>query len=229
MKRSRPAGRRILLQTHPIVVERLMNFQILKAHRWLAGVAILATMFVSQIPAASFGPRQDENKSDRYLIDNAHTSIVFAISHFGLSYTYGRFNKIDGEFALNGAELTESGFSFTIKADSIDTNNEERDKHLRSPDFFDTQQFPDIKFVTKSFTKEDGVYQVVGEMTMLGKTRPLTMSLRLVGVGKGPSGKQRAGYFTKFTIKRSDFGMDKMAGQIGDNIAVTFSFEGIKQ
>jgi polyisoprenoid-binding protein YceI len=206
-----------------------MNFQIPKVQRWLNGVAILGTMIVSQIFAASGGLRQDVVNIDRYSIDNAHTSVVFAISHFGLSYTYGRFNEVEGEFGLTGAELSKAGFSFTIKAASIDTNNAERDKHLRSPDFFDTQQFPEIKFVTKSFTKVDGVYQVVGEMTMLGKTRPLTMPVRLVGIGKGPFGKQRAGYFTKFTIKRSDFGMDKMAGQIGDNISVTFSFEGIKQ
>jgi polyisoprenoid-binding protein YceI len=206
-----------------------MNFQIPKVQRWLIGVAILGTMIVSQIFAASGGLRQDVVNVDRYSIDNAHTSVVFAISHFGLSYTYGRFNEVEGGFALNGAEISKAGFSFTIKAASIDTNNAERDKHLRSPDFFDTQQFPEIKFVTKSFTKVDGVYQVVGEMTMLGKTRPLTMPVRLVGIGKGPFGKQRAGYFTKFTIKRSDFGMDKMAGQIGDNISVTFSFEGIKQ
>ena len=83
--------------------------------------------------------------------------------------------------------------------------------------------------MTKSFDKVDGVYQITGEMTMLGKTQPLVMPVRVVGIGKGPFGKQRAGFFTKFTIKRSEFGMDKMAGQVGNNISVTFSFEGIKQ
>ena len=207
-----------------------MNLQMPKPHRWMVGVALLATMVASQVFAAPSGLCQDEDDSvDRYTIDNDHTSVVFAVSHFGLSYTYGRFNKVEGTFALDGAELAKSGFSFTIKAGSIDTNNAERDTHLCSPDFFNTQQFPEIKFVTKSFTKVDDQYEVIGELTMLGETRPLTLPLRLVGIGKGPFGKQRAGYFTKFTINRSEFGMDKMAGQVGDKIAVTFSFEGIKQ
>ncbi len=193
------------------------------------GVGLLVSISVSQNFAASLSTCQDPAGFDQYEIDNSHTSVVFAVSHFGLSYTYGRFNEVEGEFSLNGADLSEDGFSFSIKTDSIDTNNAERDLHLRSPDFFDTQQFPEIKFVTTSFTKVEDGYRVTGEITMLGKTQPLTMTLRLIGIGKGPFGKQRAGYFTKFTIKRSDFGMDKMAGQVGDTIAVTFSFEGVKQ
>ena len=116
-----------------------------------------------------------------------------------------------------------------MDAASIDTNNEERDEHLRGPDFFNTDVHPEITFVTTGFEKVDGVYQLTGDMTMIGQTRTVKMPVQLVGIGSGPFGKQRAGFFTKFTIPRSDFGMDKMAGQIGNNISVTFSFEGVKQ
>ena len=166
---------------------------------------------------------------DRYELDNTHTSVIFSVSHFGLSYTYGRFDECSGDFSLVGGELAEKGFRFVLKAESINTNNDERDKHLRGPDFFDTQRFPEIKFVTTEFRKVDGVYQATGDFTMIGQTRKVTMPIQPVGIGKGPFGKQRAGYFTKFTIKRSDFGMKQMLGQVGDNISITFSFEGVKK
>jgi len=188
---------------------------------------ILACQTLSMSWAQTTGPKEEPDV-ETYNIDNSHTSIVFAVSHFGLSYTYGRFNKCEGNFELDAGELSTKGFAFSIDADSIDTNNAERDTHLRGPDFFNTEQFPKIKFVTTGFTKEDGIYKINGEMTMLGQTKPLSMPVKLVGIGKGPFGAQRAGYFTKFTIKRSDFGMDKMQGQIGDNISVTFSFEGVR-
>jgi len=195
--------------------------------RFIQVVLILSSTLLAHRIAVSQIQQQPE--ITKYKIDNGHSSIVFAVSHFGLSYTYGRFNKFSGDFALDGGELTTTGFSFTIDAKSIDTNNAERDKHLLGPDFFDTEQFPSIKFVTTGFTKVDGVYQITGDMTMRGQTRSIKMPVKLVGIGKGPFGAQRAGYFAKFTIKRDDFGMDKMAGQIGNNISVTFSFEGVKQ
>ena len=163
---------------------------------------------------------------DEYEIDNSHTSLVFAISHFNLSYTYGRFNKCAGNFQIEGGLANK--FSFTIDAASVDTNEAERDKHLRSADFFDVDQFPEITFESTQIERVDGIYQVTGKMTMRGKSKQITMPVRLVGIGKGPFGKERAGFFTKFTLKRSEFGMDKMLSAVGDNIAVTFSFEGIK-
>ena len=209
-----------------------MKTRISKSHCTFAGAALVAVALVLQVavPNSIAKMRQQDNSVlTEYSIDNSHTSVVFAVSHFGLSYTYGRFNKCSGGFAMDSGELSDKGFTFTIDANSIDTNDAERDKHLRGPDFFDTQQFPEIKFVTTKVAKVDGIYQVTGDITMLGKSETLTMPIKLIGIGKGPFGKQRAGFFTKFTIKRSDFGMDKMKGQIGDNISITFSFEGIKK
>lgn len=167
--------------------------------------------------------------AQKYVIDNDHTSIVFAISHFGFSYTYGRFNQCAGSFDMVEGVPGEQGFEFTIDAKSIDTNCEERDEHLRGPDFFDVQQFPEITLKTTSIKPVDDGFEVTADLTILGQTRSVVLPTRLVGAGRGPFGKERAGFFTKFTIKRSEFGMDKMQGGIGDNVSITFSFEGVRE
>ena len=166
---------------------------------------------------------------DKYTIDNTHTSLIFAVSHYNLSYTYGRFKKISGEFTWNENIPGASQFSFEIDTATIDTNNEGRDQHLRGPDFFNTEEHPKITFETTRFEKVEKEYRLTGKLTMLGTTKEVVMPVRKVGIGKGPFGKDRAGFFTKFVVRRSDYGMDTMLNSVGDNIAVTFSFEGIKQ
>ena len=197
-----------------------MNSQIF--HRIVVRIAICTGVLFLPASAVQAQPVP-------YKIDNAHTSVIFAINHFGLSYTYGRFNQCGGTFAMENGEPTSQGFSFVIDANSIDTNNEERDNHLRGPDFFNSTQFPEIQFKTTGFKKVDNEYQVTGDMQILDQIRTVTMPLKLVGIGNDPFGKERAGFFTKFTIKRSDFGMDAMTGSLGDNISITFSFEGVKE
>ena len=81
-----------------------------------------------------------------YKIDPEHTSVIFSAAHTGLSYTYGMFRDVSGQYQLDKANPSNSKFQMVIRADSLDTNNAERDKHLRSPDFFDVQQFPEITF-----------------------------------------------------------------------------------
>jgi polyisoprenoid-binding protein YceI len=167
--------------------------------------------------------------NEEYEIDNAHSSVIFAVNHFGLSYTYGRFNKVGGSFLMNGGEPTKQGFSFKIETASLDTNNAERDEHLRGPDFFDVQQFPEITFTTTGLKKTGAEFLVTGDLRLRDQIRSVTMPIRLVGLGSDPFGKPKAGFFTKFTIKRSEFGMDNMLASIGDNVSVTFSFEAARK
>ena len=87
----------------------------------------------------------DRGHAETYVIDNDHTSLVFAVSHSGLSYTYGRFNQCAGEISIGETDEDQS-FAFSVDAASIDTNNQLRDDHLKGPDFFDVQAFPEIKF-----------------------------------------------------------------------------------
>jgi polyisoprenoid-binding protein YceI len=171
--------------------------------------------------------------ADDFALDQAHASIIFGISHMGLSYTYGRFNKMAGEFSLDAADPAKSTFKLTIDAASIDTANAARDKHLNSGDFLNTGEFPLITFEsTKVATREvEGktVYDVTGNFTMHGVTKEITIALTLLGQGAGPQGDQRAGFMCDTKLMRSTYGMDKMLPAIGDEVAITISFEGIEK
>ena len=174
-------------------------------------------------------------RADNYMIDASHTSIIFGVSHLGYSFTYGRFNKLNGSFNLNPSNPASSSFQLNIDASSIDTNDAKRDQHLKGPDFFNTSQFPVISFqstaVTTSVDKEDGktVYNVTGNLTMHGQTKPVTLPLKMLGEGKGPYGNHRAGFYCNTKLKRTAFGMTNMVPSIGDDVAITISFEGIRK
>jgi polyisoprenoid-binding protein YceI len=172
--------------------------------------------------------------AETYTIDPAHTSIVFSVSHAQLSYTYGFFRKTAGAYILDKNNPANCRFRLTIQADSLDTNHAERDKHLRSADFFNVEQFPEIVFDSTSCTPADSaeggvVYQVKGNMTMHGVTRQVTLPLRMLGEGKGPFNDQRSGFLCQVELKRSDFGMTNLLNIVGDAIGITVSFEGVLQ
>ena len=172
-------------------------------------------------------------RAESYMIDPSHTSIIFGVSHLKYSFTYGRFNKMRGSYVLDRADPAASKFQIIIDAASLDTNDDKRDMHLRSPDFFNTNEFPVISFqstgVSLENTDKGEVYNITGNMTMHGTTRQVMMPLRKLGEGKGPYGKYRTGFYGDQRIKRSEYGMTNMIDMIGDEVAVTISFEGIRQ
>src|ERR1700761_639710 len=126
---------------------------------------------------------------DYYTVDPAHTSVVFSVAHSGFSYTYGFFRKATGNYKLDKDNGANSSFRFSIDANSLDTNNQDRDKHLRSPDFFDVQQFPTITFestrCTPSNTQDGVIYQLMGNLTIHGVTKQVNVPLRMLGEGPG--------------------------------------------
>jgi polyisoprenoid-binding protein YceI len=173
-------------------------------------------------------------RSDDFKIDESHTSVIFGISHLGYSFTYGRFYKVQGGFTLEPGKPAASTFQLAIETASVDTNDAKRDEHLRGPDFFNAGEFPAITFKsTKAAPKQtdDGiVLEVTGELTMHGVTRPVTLELQKLGEGPGPGGNDfRTGFNCQTKLKRSEFGMTKMVGPIGDEVAVMISFEGVRQ
>ena len=117
-------------------------------------------------------------------------------------------------------------FHFTVRATSVDTQNEKRDKHLRNDDFFDVETHPDIQFVSTEVTPAENGWKVSGEMTMLNKTLPLVVEIKKIGEGKDPWGGYRAGIQSEFSIQRSDFGMDYNLTGIGDEVQVFVDIEG---
>ncbi len=160
-----------------------------------------------------------------YNIDGVHSSVVFKIQHMGLASFYGRFNKISGTVVLDQDQPAGSKVELTIAADSVDSNNEGRNTHLKSPDFFNAKEFPEIKFVSKSAKKEgDKRWLLDGEMTLHGVTKKLSLAVELVGAKETPKGKL-AGFDTTFTFKRSDYGMTGMLDVLGDEITVMAGIE----
>jgi polyisoprenoid-binding protein YceI len=168
-------------------------------------------------------------RADTYKVDPVHSSAVFKISHLGLSWIYGRFNDLSGEFMLDPANPAQASFSLTVKTESIDTNNPGRDKHLKSPDFFNAKQFPLISFKSTSVKAVDGGYDVTGDLTLHGVTRPITVAFRGGKTAEFPRGVQRTGFTADLELRRSEFGMDRMVGPAGDEVKIGVSFEGTKQ
>lgn len=164
-----------------------------------------------------------------YKIDPVHSGVVFRIKHLDVAYFYGRFNKIEGDFTINWDAPEKSEVSIVVDAASVDTNNEKRDQHLRSPDFFNVKQFPQITFKSKKVSRDDDELEIVGDLTLHGVTKQITVEAEYVGSGKDPWGGQRTGYELKFKVKRSDFGMNYMQDALGDEVEVIVSVEATKK
>ncbi len=179
--------------------------------------------------ACSTLPAQAGWSADNYAIDAAHSAVTFKIAHMGLSWTYGRFNDVSGKFTIDGEAPGKGSFAMTIKPESIDSGVAKRDEHLRSPDFLNTKQFATISFASTRVKPIDGGYEVTGDFTLHGVTKPITFALMGGKKAEFPPGMQRTGFSTELVLKRSDFGMDKMLEAIGDEIKVAISFEGVKK
>jgi polyisoprenoid-binding protein YceI len=164
-----------------------------------------------------------------YTIDDAHSSLSFKVSHLGLSEIHGRFGEFSGTFSIDKEDPSKSAFALTIKTESVDTNNKKRDDHLRSPDFFNVKQFPAITFKSTEVKAVDGGLLVTGDLTMHGKTNSIHFTLKGGKQVEFPPKTKRTGYSTELTLKRSDYGMDKMTNAIGDEVPVTISFEGVQK
>jgi len=174
--------------------------------------------------------------ADAYKIDPDHTSIVFSVAHAGFSYTYGFFREASGGYVIDDANPANSRFRLIIKTASLDTNNAKRDEHLRGPDFFNAQQYPEIIFDSTRCTpvnSPDGgiLYQLVGDLTIHGVKKQITVPLKMLGKGTGPYGDQRTGFLCQIELKRSDFGMSNLLEKnlVGDAVGITVSFEGSLQ
>ncbi len=160
-------------------------------------------------------------------IDNSHSAVLFSVSHFNIGYIYGRFNTCSGKITIDKETPENSSFQFAIETKSIDTNDIARDNHLRGGDFFNVQAHPNIEFKSTSVKVSGGNYRVVGKIKIREVEQEVSIPFQLLGVGKGPFGNTRMGMLAKFSVKRSDFGMTEMLESIGDDVAITFSLQGI--
>lgn len=142
-------------------------------------------------------------------LDTVHTNIGFAVKHLMVSTVRGKFKSYRGTVALDPQDLTRSTFEGEIDVESIDTNNEQRDAHLRTNDFFDAPNHPKITFKSTRVEALGGSdYRVYGDLTIRGVTRPIALDAELAGPTKSPYGQTVAGISARATINRKDFGVN---------------------
>ena len=167
-----------------------------------------------------------------FKIDPGHSSILFKVTHFNVSQVYGRFNQFEGSIDYDGQNPSAMKVNLVIKAESVDTAQERRDKHLRSPDFFNANQFGDITFTsTKVESAGEGEYHITGDLTILGVTKSVSAHIKETGSGDHPRGGFLRGFSGTATIKRSDFNMSYGldSGALSDEVDLIFSFETARQ
>lgn len=168
---------------------------------------------------------------DEYTIDPVHSGVTFQITHLDLTYVHGRFNDFAGTLILDPSDPGKSSVKMTIKTASIDTNNAMRDAYLKNPDYFNATQYPTIEFVSTSVAPIDGGYAVKGNMTLHGKTKPISFELKGGKTAEFPRGTHRIGFTARFQVKRSEFGISPKtpASVLGDDVGVDVGLEAVKK
>lgn len=171
-----------------------------------------------------------------WAIDPVHSEVGFAARHFGVSKVKGRFDKFEGTF-VTGEDPLASSVTVTIDATSINTNQEQRDAHIRSADFFHVEEHPTFTFVSTGVKDDGGQYLLEGDLTIRGVTRPVTLNLEVNGFGPDAYGGTRAGFTATGEINRNDFGVSfngPIPGVPGgvivsEKISITLEIEGVLQ
>jgi polyisoprenoid-binding protein YceI len=171
-----------------------------------------------------------------WAIDRAHTHVEFAVRHMMITTVKGRFTDVTGTVRMHDDDLTKSEADIRIKVDSIDTREAQRDAHLKSPDFFDAESYPEITFRSARVADVDGnEFKLTGELTIHGVTRDVTLHATSEGRGRDPWGGERAGFTATTKIKRSDFGLkwnqalETGGVLVGDDVKITLDVELLKQ
>ncbi len=170
-----------------------------------------------------------------WTVDPSHSSVEFVVRHLVVSKVKGRFGAFEGTINLDPENPVASSVEVTIQVASIDTGDEQRDGHLKSSDFFELDRFPTITFRSTGVQAAGSDYQVEGELTVKGVTKPVTLSLEYNGTSADPWGGTRAGFSAETEINRRDFGLDfdvKLdtgSALVGEKIKIQLEVEAILQ
>ena len=165
-------------------------------------------------------------------IDPVHSDVSFTVRHMMVSKVRGRFASFSGEIVTT-PDVADSSLSVAIDASSIETNNAQRDAHIRSADFFEVEKFPTWTYRSTGVRVDGGDLVVDGELTIKGVTRPVTLSLEVEGFGPDAYGGTRAGFSASTTINRADFGVDismPLDGGgvvVGDKVTINLEIEAV--
>lgn len=162
--------------------------------------------------------------------EGAHAFIQFKIKHLGFSWLWGRFDTFNGTFTVDEDQIENSSVNATIQVASLNTNHAERDKHLRSSDFFDAQQFPTATFTSTRVERTGELTaNIHGNLTLKGVTRPVILKATYIGSGKDPWGGFRAGFEASTEIELKDFNINYDLGPASTSAEVLISVEGVRK
>jgi polyisoprenoid-binding protein YceI len=171
-----------------------------------------------------------------YKIDAAHSEITFKVKHLMITNVTGNFTKFDATLESSKEDFTDAKISFEADVDSISTNNEQRDGHLKSEDFFAAEKFPKLSFVSSSFNKvSGGEYKLVGELTLRGVCKQIELSVEYGGTATDPYGQVKSGFEITGKISRKEFGLTWTATTeaggivVSDEVKLNLAVQMIKQ
>ncbi|MEK7263070.1 MAG: YceI family protein [Bacteroidota bacterium] len=190
-------------------------------------ISLFAILFAINFSSNAF--------SQNWTLDNTHSKIEFSVLHLLISDATGNFKSFDGKFNVKNDDFTDTDVEFTIDVNSINTDNENRDGHLKSDDFFNAEKYPTIKFKSKSFKKiGDKNFKLIGDLTIRDSTKTVEWDATYGGTTVA-WGQPHAGFKLKSVINRFDFGLkwDKTveAGglMVGKDVTITVSVELVKK
>jgi polyisoprenoid-binding protein YceI len=172
----------------------------------------------------------------RWVVDQAHSSIDFSVKHMMFATVRGAFQDYEATIVADPTDLTTADIEFRVNVASVDSRNEDRDNHLRSGDFFDVENHPNMTFKSTNIVKKgEGEYDLTGDLTIRGTTRPETFSVSFDGEGKDPWGNTKVGFSGEGKIKRSEYGLTWNAALetggvlVGDDIKIALVFQASKE
>ena len=202
-----------------------MRSRIRATSRYVGAGALLAAL-AAPVPAAA--------EPAQFTLDPEHTSITFFTHHIGYADIAGMFLESEGSFTYDEGTRELSDLEVVVQSESVFTNHEERDGHLRGPDFLNAREFPEMTFVGRSAEPlSENTGRITGDLTLLGETRPVTFEARLNKAGRYPFGDEHyaIGIDATGSIRRSDFGMTYAVenGWVGDEIRIVLGFEAKRQ
>lgn len=173
--------------------------------------------------------------ADEYELDASHTTVEFGVKHMVISTVKGAFSDVSGTIVYDEKDITKSSVDVVIKVASVNTNNQQRDEHLKSADFLDAVKYPDITFKSSKVEKTDKGLVLTGILTIRDVSKKVSMPFEITGTLTDPWGKVRIGAETKLEINRQDFGvswsksLDGGGLVVGDKVKIEISLEGVKK
>ena len=171
----------------------------------------------------------------KWALDNAHSEIQFKVRHLMVSWAHGNFKSFSADVQSKGDDFTTAKVKFTADVNSINTNNEQRDAHLKNGDFFDADKHPQIVFESESLEKvSDDEFKLHGYLTMRGNTKKIALNVEFGGIMQDPWGNTRTGFTVNGKINRKDFGVSfggvTETGNVllGDDVVINANVEFVK-